>query len=79
VEVLVLEREAALSIPSHALEGAWVWVVDREGRAHRIQVATGVRTRDRVEILSGLNQGDRVVVAGATLLSEGVLTRVVGG
>jgi len=32
-----------------------------------------------VEILQGLEVGERVVTAGASLLSDGVRTRVVGG
>lgn len=79
VEVLVLEREAAIAIPVNALMADAVWILDDEDRARRVRVTTGARTRDRVEILDGLDPGDRLVVAGATLLSEGVLSRVVGG
>ncbi len=79
VEILVLEREAVISLPSHALFDDSIWVLDGQDLAHRVPVTIGARTRDRVEVLSGVEAGDRVVVAGGTLLSEGVLARVVGG
>jgi RND family efflux transporter MFP subunit len=49
-----------------------VWVVDRENIARMRLVKVGKTLGDRVEILSGLADGERVVVAGADKVSEGV-------
>jgi RND family efflux transporter MFP subunit len=79
VEIVVGTRESALQIPPAALHGDAVWVVDAEGLAHRRPVTVGLRARDRLEVLEGLAPGDRVVTSGASLLSEGVLARIVTG
>lgn len=78
-------RPQALTLPREALAGEAgspaVWTVDRsrEGGnpvAHRVPVQVGVRSRDRVEILSGLRDGDDVVVFGQTLLQDGSPVKV---
>lgn len=79
VAVVVGTRDNALIVPPVALQDGGVWLVDEEDNAHFRQVQTGLRSPNQVEILEGLQEGDRVVVAGASLLSDGVLTRVVGG
>jgi membrane fusion protein (multidrug efflux system) len=78
-EVVVGRREQALAVPRVALQDGGVWVVDAEDRARLRTVQVGLQGQDRVEIVSGLQPGERVVVAGASLLSEGALTRVVEG
>jgi multidrug efflux pump subunit AcrA (membrane-fusion protein) len=79
VEIVVGTRDSALQIPTAALNGDAVWVVDAEGRAHRMPVTLGLRARDRLEVLGGLAPGDRVVTSGASLLSEGAEARIVEG
>jgi len=79
VEVVILEKEATIAVPTVALRDGGIWVVDEEGVAHRLAVEAGLRSESRVEILSGLRPGARIVVAGASLLTEGVQTRIVGG
>jgi membrane fusion protein, multidrug efflux system len=78
-EVIVGRRESALAVPRVAFRNGTVWVVDEEGIAHLRPVEVGLMGRDRAEILGGLQAGERVVVAGASLLSDGIRTRVVGG
>ncbi len=79
VEIVVGPSDAALQIPAAALQDGNVWVVDAQGMAHRRPVQVGLQGNGSVEILQGLQAGDKVVTAGATLLSDGVRTRVVGG
>ncbi len=79
VEIQVGTRESALQVPLVALHGDAVWVVDDGGSARLRPVRVGLRARDRVEVAEGLAPGDRVVTAGASLLSEGVQVRIVGG
>jgi multidrug efflux pump subunit AcrA (membrane-fusion protein) len=69
-EVPALPREVVLS-----QEGkTFVWVV-QEGRAARRYVGTGRSTLMMIEITEGLSLGDRVIVPGADLLSEGSRVR----
>lgn len=78
-EIEVGRRAKALLIPEEAVRAGAVWVVDTESVARQRTVATGLVGNGSVEILSGLSAGEQVVIAGASLLSEGARTRVVGG
>ena len=64
----------AVSVPASAVFssdlGDTVWVL-REGRAQRQRVELGVRGEDLVQILSGLEPGQRVVVNGTDKVSVG--------
>lgn len=62
--VLAIPRSALLSGPDQA-----VMVVDN-GTLKRVPVQTGIRGADKVEITSGLNEGDKVAL-DATDLREG--------
>lgn len=48
-----------------------VFVVDDQGRAQYRMVRTGAESDGRVEILSGLNPGDRVVTGNASAVNNG--------
>jgi HlyD family secretion protein len=54
----------------HAPEGAFVWVA-RAGRADRRAVGIGLETDSAVQILSGIDDGEAVVVSGAEDLRPG--------
>jgi membrane fusion protein (multidrug efflux system) len=79
VELVVGARDSTLTIPAAALQDGSVWVLDAESVAHARPVRVGLQGNGSVEILEGLEAGDQVVTAGASLLSDGVRTRVVGG
>lgn len=54
-----------------------VWVVDpRENVVHRQPVTLGELTNDGIEVTGGLQSGQWVVTAGATLLNEGQRVRM---
>jgi membrane fusion protein (multidrug efflux system) len=71
--LVLRENPEALVIPEEALipQGAEVFVyrVDA-GKAQRIAVKPGLRTDGKVEILSGLSEGDQVVTAGQLRLQR---------
>ncbi len=77
VEVLVDARDDALLIPREALRDEGVWVIDDEDRAHRRDVEAGLRSAATIELLEGVDAGERVVVEGASLLGDGARVRVV--
>jgi RND family efflux transporter MFP subunit len=69
------DRPDVLNIPIDAVDGLGTssqhaYVV-RDGRIALITISTGVQTPDRVEILSGLREGDKVVVGRHSDLSDG--------
>jgi RND family efflux transporter MFP subunit len=72
-------RHLCFAVSQSAARGGAVWVVDDEGLAHRRAVTIGLAGDELVEIVEGLADGDLVVVAGASLLSDGAQTRIVGG
>lgn len=64
---IILKQESdALTIPIQALErnssGGTVLIVDAEGRIEERQVKLGAESSDRIEILAGLAENDRVVI-----------------
>ena len=77
---VVREQSAAenLIIPKTAVSNdGMVYVVDAQNIAHQRSVETGLSDDNNVEILSGLNEGDLVVIVGGYLLSEGAEVRIV--
>ena len=70
------EQRNALSVPREAVarsgDSASVWVV-ADDRVERRQVTTGLESQDRVEIVAGLDAGERVVRRGHEGLYAGAL------
>jgi multidrug efflux pump subunit AcrA (membrane-fusion protein) len=70
------EQPKALFVPREAVarggDSASVWVVEND-RVERRQVTTGLESRDRVEIVAGLDAGERVVRRGHEGLYAGAL------
>ena len=50
----------------------YVWALEKDNIARMRIVKVGRQTGERVEILSGLSEGDRVVAAGVEKVTEGV-------
>lgn len=69
------------TIPLNALQydpqGAYVYRIDEQSRASRVAVRSGLQFGERVEILEGLADGDRVVTKGFLGLRSGTTVRVV--
>jgi multidrug efflux system membrane fusion protein len=55
-----------------------VWVMGSDQTVHRRPVKMGAPTDDRIEISGGVQPGDRIVVAGASFLREGMKVRDLG-
>ena len=58
--------------------GTAVLTVSSDSRAHLRPVETGVRSGDKVQILSGVNPGDEVVVVGGLGVEDKAKVRIVG-
>ena len=78
-------RENTLSVPTECVltgndNERYLFTVDESGTtAARVTVETGLVGKTNTEIISGLNEGDRVVVKGQSYLSDGSAVRVVTG
>ena len=51
-------------------ETLFVWKAEN-GKAHRAQVTLGEASGNRIEVLSGVKKGEKVIVKGYQKLSEG--------
>ena len=85
VEIVLRRRENVLFVPGEAVrltttteedQRAVVFVAD-SGRAARREVRLGRRYGARIEIVDGLEEGERVVVRGQHLLRDGTAIRTV--
>ncbi|MFD1985810.1 efflux RND transporter periplasmic adaptor subunit [Mesorhizobium newzealandense] len=75
VELLVDEHKNVAIAPVASIQrgqpGTFVYLVNRDSTVSVRKVTPGVTNGEHVEILSGLNPGDRVVVDGADKLRDG--------
>lgn len=55
-----------------------VWLLGSDQTVHRRTVKMGTPSGDNIEILEGLHPGDRIIVAGAPFLREGMKVRDLG-
>jgi HlyD family secretion protein len=77
--VVVAESPGALRVPLGALfrrEGGWAVYRERDGRAEAATVQVGIQDARYREVLSGLDEGDRVVVFPSPDVQLGVRLRV---
>ena len=75
VHLHLADRPAALSVRLDAVDGLGTSVqqayIVRDGVVHLVAVKVGLQTPNRVEVLSGLERGDKVIVGRHTGLSDG--------
>ena len=69
MEIVTYSNDNAIVLPLSAMHGdpgeSWVLRQPKDGaEPQRVVVTTGITTLDGVEVLSGLDAGDRVIVAG---------------
>lgn len=70
VNIVTRRRDNALLVPAGAVGQGHVWRL-ADGRAERRAVRTGIAGTERIEILSGLAAGDRVIVNPPEGLEDG--------
>ena len=79
IQLEVARRDNALVVPESALaydaDGAFVWRVGAGETAERVPVTIGIRETGRVEVVSGLAAGDRIVSAGTHKVGPGAVVR----
>jgi len=80
IELVLTKNENAIVVPTQSivpiLKGQQVFVC-RMGKAEAVPVETGLRTDTGVQILSGLNVGDSVVVTGVMGLRPGASIKII--
>ncbi len=79
VTILTGTRTDAILIPESALlsqEGKVYAFIVQDGIACRKEIETGMRLEGKVEILKGIQRGDRLITVGHEQLSDGVRVRI---
>jgi membrane fusion protein (multidrug efflux system) len=46
-------------------------IVARNGKAHFVQIITGIRQATNIEVTNGIQQGDTIITSGVLFLKEG--------
>lgn len=73
------EKDAAV-VPSEAVivtpKGNRIAFVIEDESAHRREISTGLESKGKVQVLSGLKPGEKVVVAGNEKLKDGMKVRL---
>lgn len=76
--IIQLNRDQVLAVPNGAVlrdnQGAYVFVV-QGGKAHRVDVTTGLADGKLTEVQGELHEGDKVVTLGNYELSDGMAVR----
>jgi len=79
---VVAEERISIVVPERSVvqvgNSSFVYVVGPDRRAHRREVQLGTRQLGIVEILAGLEEGERVVTEGVIKLREGLLVQLAG-
>lgn len=83
IKLVLEERENTVSVPLNTViqqnDEKYVYVVDSDNIAHKTTVETGLENDEYIEITSGLNMGDIVVVSGQDFLSDGSTVSIQNG
>lgn len=78
---LINNRRTSLMVPEEAIvpldTRTFVYRLKDGGTVEQVQISMGKRRPGEVEVLSGLNEGDMVVVRGTNLVRDGARVRVV--
>ena len=76
-----LDRTPALTLPQSAVQMRdgfhYVYLVGDDNKVAQTKVVVGRRSGDRIEIVSGIDAGQSVVLSGVGFLSDGDTVRVV--
>src|SRR5262249_1391773 len=78
VNIVAERHDNALLAPADAIDSASDARIVRDGRAWKQKLKVGVRGLLRAEVLSGVSEGDQLVVAGGEALAAGSRVRATG-
>ncbi len=80
ITILINKAEQAITVPEASLvktsEGTAVFIF-KNGKAVAQKVKTGIRNNNRIEIISGIIPGDKIIVKGNTKLKDGAKIRLI--
>jgi membrane fusion protein, multidrug efflux system len=75
VQLVLGVNKNALLIPTNSIipqERSKSVIISKGGKAHFVEVQTGIRSTGTIEIISGIQPGDTVITSGVLFLKEGM-------
>lgn len=76
INIVTLLHEDVLLIPAEALtDGSTVWLFE-DGKARLADVQTGIKGNSNTEVITGLADGQKVIVSAPSNLKDGMRVRV---
>ena len=82
MRLLAQTLSQVLVIPANAVQrgsqGVFVYVLDADNRVSMRTVTLGVTAEERLQVLTGLEAGERVVTEGVDRLRDGMQVKVAG-
>ncbi|MBC7076245.1 MAG: efflux RND transporter periplasmic adaptor subunit [Syntrophomonadaceae bacterium] len=83
VSIATISKDDVLCVPRSAVipKGGRniIYTVDKESRAREKEVTTGIENSSYIEILKGIEEGEKVITRGNTLVNDGTRVRVITG
>ena len=79
VTFMVAKHENVVLLPADAIiteEGKTTAFIVRDAQVHAAPIRIGVRQGNKVEIASGINPGDKVVITGQSELKDGMKVKI---
>ncbi len=81
VSLFIGHKDNIISIPTSAVvyEGtkAYAYTADGQDKANKVELSLGVQVSDRIEVTEGLAAGDRLIIEGQALLTDGTDLNIV--
>jgi multidrug efflux pump subunit AcrA (membrane-fusion protein) len=71
---VIAEKPVATVVPAQAVQNGTIWLV-RNGRLTRSTAQVGIKSIERVEVLTGVTKGDVVVISSVGNLQDGQSVR----
>ena len=83
IKIPVSVNENAISVSEQAVLTSpdnkfFLFVVDKDSIAHQNVVEKGITSGNKLEILKGLNENDKVVVSGQEMLKDSMKVKIMG-
>jgi membrane fusion protein (multidrug efflux system) len=80
IEIFYNEKDA-LSVPDTSImyEGSkkFIYKIIENNMIKKIEIETGIRNKGNLEVLSGINEGDKVVAEGLTKIRPGMKVKLI--
>ena len=83
IKIPVSVKENTIAVPEQSVltspdNKKFLFIVDKDSIAYRKTVKTGIVSGNKLEIINGLNENDKVVVAGQEMLKDSVKVKIMG-